>query len=80
MPYDVSARLASILLRQRGELSRSEIAALPWIEDDSDVDLIISILLRNSNITIRQQRIDSALLPDWEDTLVLESKPTPISI
>ena len=74
MPSAMSAKLASMLLLQRGELARSDIAAFPWIEDDKEIDLIISIILRNMDATIQQRKIESSILPDWEDTIILTSK------
>ena len=71
----MSAKFASMLLLQRGELSRSDIAAFPWIEDDKEIDLIVSIILRNMDATMQQRKSESSILPDWEDTIILASKP-----
>ncbi len=73
MPFDVSARLAVMLLMHKGELSRSEIAALPWIEDEDEVELIMSALLKEANVELLQRRVLSASIPDWEDVIVVKS-------
>jgi len=73
MPLDISVKLASLLLRHKGELSRSDIAALPWVENEDEVELIISMILRDVDAELQQRRIESSLIPDWEDVVVVKS-------
>jgi len=82
MPFEISERFITLLLRHRGELSRSDIAALPWIEDEEEVELLISILLQDVNVELEQRRVESASIPDWEDVIVLKSNPrkSPLAI
>lgn len=79
MPTDLSANIAKILLIEKGELSRSDLASLPWINDSKEVDLIISILLHSLDAEIRQRKIESSI-PEWEDYIVLLSKPKTVLI
>ena len=73
MPIDVTTRLATLLLMHKGELSRSDIAALPWIEDEDEVELIMSALLKDADFELLQRRVHSASIPDWEDVIVVKS-------
>lgn len=73
MPLDVSTRLATLLLMHKGELSRGDIAALPWIEDENEVNLIMSALLDDADFELLQRRVRSASIPDWEDVIVVKS-------
>ena len=73
MPFDFSTRLVTLLLIHKGELSRSDIAALPWIEDEDEVELIMSALLKEADVELLQRRVHSASIPDWEDVIVVKS-------
>ena len=75
MPTEISARLASMLLLQKGELSRSDIAAFPWVEGEEEVDLIISLIVKTLDAEIQQRKVESSLIPEWEDMIVLLSEP-----
>jgi len=66
-----SARLVTLLLKRTGEIARSDISALPWIEGDEEVDHIIAYVLSNTSAHIQQRRIESATIPEWEDIVVL---------
>jgi hypothetical protein len=75
MNTDLCTRIAKLLLLEKGELSRSDLASLPWVNnDDNEIDLIMSILLRSMDTKIVQRKIESSF-PEWEDYIVLLSKP-----
>lgn len=74
----ISAKLASILLLRRGELSINEIMALPFVEDVEEASLIMTMLALHFDADIEQRRVASSVLPEWEDIILLRQKPEPI--
>ncbi len=79
MPIDITAKIAKRLLIQKGELYRSELAALPWIQDEQDIDLVIELLRSSCAAEIEQRKVKYSSIPEWEDVLVLiaHDSPTP---
>lgn len=82
MPFDITTRLVALLLMHKGELSRGDIAALPWIEDEDEVELIMSTLLREADVELLQRRVQSASIPEWEDVIAVKPtfKKSPLAI
>jgi len=74
MANEINTNIAKLLLLKKGELSRSDLASLPFIENENEIDLIISILLHSMDTTIVQRKIKSSIA-EWEDYIVLLSKP-----
>jgi len=70
----IALRLASALLLHNGELSINDIAALPMVEDEEDIFLILSLLLQNFDAEIQQRRVKSSSLPAWEEFITLKPK------
>lgn len=70
----IGVKLASALLMHKGELSLDDIAALPTVEDNEDVALIMSILLQRFNAEIQQRRIEPSAIPAWEEVISLRSE------
>lgn len=79
MPIDITAKIAKRLLIQKGELYRSELAALPWIQDEQDIDLVIELLRSSCDAEIQQRKIKHSSIPEWEDVLVLMAHDSPTS-
>ena len=71
----ISAKLASMLLLRRGELSIDEIMALPFVEDAEEASLIMSMLALHFDADIEQRKVASSVLPEWEDVILLRQKP-----
>ena len=69
----LSTRLAGILLLRNGELSARDIRALPMVEDNEDVDLIISWLIANFDVELHQKRISSSPISEWDEIISLRS-------
>ena len=66
MTNDFHTNIAKLLLLEKGELTRSDIASLPWIKYDREIDLLISTLLQSFDAELRQRKIDSSF-PEKED-------------
>lgn len=76
MPINsIGTRLAGALLLQKGELSISDIMALPLVEDEEEAALLMSVLLRCFDAEIEQRRVKASIVPAWEEVISLRSKP-----
>jgi hypothetical protein len=66
-------KLAEALLRSEGEITFSEIRAIPFVDDERTANLVVNYLFRNFDVSIEQRRrYDRAGVP-IEDVIVLRN-------
>ena len=68
---EIGLRFASALLLHRGEISISDIRALPFITHPDESDAVIGALLKNFNVEIYTKKVASHPIPEWEEIIKL---------
>lgn len=70
-------RMAGAILLHRGEITISDIKALPLVEDEDivSVEYIASLLLNSFDAERFQRRTHSSGIGSWEEVIVLKSTP-----
>ncbi len=75
----IAVKLAAALLLRNGELSLTEIGALPFVEDETDVIEIANSLLDTYNVSLQVRGRPAALhSPVMHDLLVLNEPSNPL--
>ena len=73
MMNENAVKLAAALLKQFGQISVSEIRALPFVRSDEEAMIIAKSLAEAFDVEIRQVRQDGHDLNNWVDVLRLNS-------
>lgn len=70
-------RMAGAILLHRGEITISDIKALPLVEDEdiASVEYIASLLLNSFDAERFQRRTHSSGIGSWEEVIALKSTP-----
>jgi hypothetical protein len=71
----ISKRIAGALLLSHREISVRDIRAIPFVESDDDVAVVVRALLRSFTVEIVQRRSNSESgISAWEDVIQLVPK------
>ena len=73
---DLRFRLAAALLLHYGELSITDIQALPMVESRDIAEIVADELTKHLGAERSQKRIVGTTLPMWEDVMQLPSDET----
>lgn len=57
--------LVSSILRRRGQISIDEIEAIPFVDNQADVEQILRTLMNSFDIEIRQEKVQSKPILRW---------------
>lgn len=64
-----AVRLAAAILKEKGEISLDEIAAIPFVDGSDDVTEVLRRLADIFAIEIRQKKVQSSPLLRWEQVV-----------
>lgn len=71
---NLATRLAAALFLKRGEISLSDIEALPFVEDEYEAANIARRLMEMFDTDMRRRRLGgSTRASDWEEVIVLRA-------
>lgn len=70
----ISTKLARALLLYQGELTVSEIKALPFVRNNNDVALVVAWLQTNYDVECYLRKINSVPISEWEQVISLRHK------
>lgn len=62
----VSLKLVMSILNNHGEVSVGDIEAIPFVESEQDVEMILNYLLRNEQVEVVQRKVSSWPIMRWE--------------
>lgn len=76
---EICTRTAGAILLHRGEITISDIKALPLVgdQDIKAIEYIASILLHSFNAERFQRKIHGSKIGYWEEVICLKNKPVP---
>ena len=72
-------RISSMLLLKNGEISSLDIKALPFLNNDFDVQIVIEALLRLYDVELISKKHSSGSLLNWEEIVRLRNVPAELS-
>jgi len=68
---EIGFRCASALLLYKGQIAVRDIQALPFIENDSQTELIIEALKQRYDVEIKSEKISSWPFLEWDEIIRL---------
>ena len=74
---DVSTKLAALILLKDGEITFSEIEALPFVEDKDTALVVAGRLLNSFDVEIFQRKTRDSEMGSWDDVIRLRRPPNP---
>lgn len=69
----LAIKIAAAVLKQKGEISVSEIKAIPFLPFEEAADAVVDYLLRHYKAELHQVRVESKPMLRWEQFIRLTS-------
>lgn len=72
----LSKTMAEALLVSDGEISLGQIRALPFVEDETQVENIVNSLVKEFETEYQLRRTSSSSISEWEEVIILKGRRT----
>lgn len=63
---EIAIHIAATILKQKGELSMSDIKAIPFLSNPQEVKKVIGYLIDHLNGEVYQRKVKSQPIAQWE--------------
>ena len=68
----LSEKISVALLKYQGEISVDEIRAMPFVENEQEVDLIVKNIINKFDVDIITRKKDSQFFLEWSKIIKLK--------